>query len=279
MFSCGLSTDGKAYCWDHEVPVVPTPVTGGLTFASVESGSGHACGLTPDGLAYCWGNNGRGQLGNEGGSSFSPTPVSGGLRFAALSVGSSHACGLTDEDTAHCWGYNGYGQLGASTGETCAFAGSTHPCSRTPVAVTGGLRFTDVSAGGPHTCAVTADGDAFCWGWNVAGQLGTGDTVSHSQPAAVAGGIRFRTISASAHGLYATAHTCGIAVGGTAHCWGAGEVMPVPVAGFQFTSVSTGAGFTCGIAASGGAYCWGGLPTLGKPWVASETPVRVFGQP
>src|SRR5256885_15702068 len=66
-----------------------------------------------------------------------------------------------------------------------------------------------------------------------------------------------------------SSHTCGIATGGLAYCWGdntAGELgtgdgrshrRPAAVTGhLAFVSLSAGDGFTCGITDAGLAYCW-----------------------
>jgi len=52
----------------------PVQVSGGLTFQSVASGNEFTCGISTDGRAYCWGANAFGQLGN-GSTSDSPVPV------------------------------------------------------------------------------------------------------------------------------------------------------------------------------------------------------------
>jgi len=36
------------------------------------------------------------------------------------------------------------------------------------------LTFSQITAGGSHTCGVTTEGVAYCWGYNFTGQLGLG---------------------------------------------------------------------------------------------------------
>jgi alpha-tubulin suppressor-like RCC1 family protein len=59
----------------------------------------------------------------------------------------------------------------------------------TPVAVEGGLYFTQLSAGGTHTCGKTSAAVAYCWGWNDLGQLGDGTETNRLGPTQVAGAM------------------------------------------------------------------------------------------
>lgn len=43
--------------------LAPALVAGGLTWASIDAGFNHACGVTTDGRAYCWGSNASGKAG------------------------------------------------------------------------------------------------------------------------------------------------------------------------------------------------------------------------
>src|SRR5439155_16741942 len=76
-------------------------------------------------------------------------------------------------------------------------------------------RLVSLSAGGFHTCGLTAVGEAYCWGANSVGQLGRGDDTGRGvTPALVAGGNRFKMLAAG------RAHTCGVTQAQVILCWG-----------------------------------------------------------
>lgn len=271
--TCGLTADGAAYCWGSNSrgqlgdgtttdSITPTQVIGGHTFAALAAGHSHTCGITPAGDAYCWGRNFDGELGTgETSRQPNPTPtlVTGGHTYTMLTAGSgaSHTCGIVPGGAAHCWGRNGYGQIG--TGAT----GAPVP---TPAIVTGGHTYTTLAVGVAHTCGITADGVAHCWGWNVTGQLGIGNTTDQPTPTPVTGVHTYTTL---APGYF---HTCGITQTGDAYCWGhnlrgqigigaaSGEFFPNPTlvtGGRTYTSLTVGAGQNCATTGAGGTFCWG----------------------
>ncbi len=305
--TCGVTANGAGYCWGFgyngqrgdgrsdlggRTANTPRAVLGGLSFSTISAGSAHTCGVTTGGAAYGWGSGGGGALGTGRPNfyQFTPGAVTGGLTFTAVSAGYEYTCGLTSDGAAYCWGVNDFGQVGS---------GGTAYYEFSPVPVAGGLTFATISAGSRHTCGLTVDGTAYCWGDNTKGQLGDGTTTRQATPVAVVGGVRFATIEAGgAVGGSAGVgggHTCGLTASGDAYCWGwngSGQLgdgttvdrsVPAPVAGgLSFTTIRAGGDHSCGMTTTGDAYCWGGNSRgqLGDGTRSpSLTPVPAAGTP
>ncbi len=126
------------------------------------------------------------------------------------------------------------------------------------------LSFHQVSAGDLHSCGLTSDNRAYCWGHNWAGQLGDGTRTDHLTPMPVVTEQRFRQISAG----WAT--TCAITTDSRAYCWGknGGQIgdgtsqerwTPTPVATTtRFRQIATGQDHTCAVGYDDLLpYCWG----------------------
>ena len=148
-------------------------------------------------------------------------------------------------------------------------------------------RFTVLSPGGEHTCAIGTGNAAYCWGANGFGELGDSTNVDRLTPIAVLGGVSFTSISA---GYY---HTCGLTSIGAAYCWGKNDLgqfgngttdnssTPAPAGGgLSLSSLSAAWWHTCALTSAGAAYCWGRNDDgeLGDGTTTSRTnPVTVQG--
>ena len=258
-----------------------------IKYRSITAGTMHACDIASGGIVWCWGLNGNeGRIGsNELGAeakSTVPVKLQGDIRFAQISTYGRHTCGITAAGKAYCWGYNGWGALGS---------GSNAAMSITPVAVGGGITFRSISAGADHTCGVSTDNRAFCWGNNDWRQLGKG-TVFTSMPTLVSETLSFAKITAG------TGFTCGITTGGETYCWGANQIgqlgdggkisygnvfvaAPQKVVGNQtFQSLALGNQYSCAIAVGGQGYCWGSNNTKlgsGNQTGDTSTPAPMIG--
>src|SRR4051812_30092401 len=217
--TCAISTDNRAWCWGSnrdgalgdgstaEKSIIPVAVAGNHPFRQISAGEHHTCALTPTttNRIYCWGT---GILGDGSGSSKRPQPhlVSGSQTYLQVTAGSQHTCALSSTNNVLCWGRNSSGQLGnRSTGNFVAL---------TPVAVAGTRQYLQVSAGWYHTCAVTMDKKAYCWGLSSDGQVGDNGWTRRFAPRAVAGGLSFDRVSLGAY------HSCGETTSNQAYCWG-----------------------------------------------------------
>jgi alpha-tubulin suppressor-like RCC1 family protein len=212
--------------------------------------------------------------------------------------GAEHTCALQGQDSADqgrvlCWGANGSGQLGN---------GSTSD-SAVPIRVAGlGYAYL-MSAGGAHSCAITAISATTtavsCWGYGGLGQLGSGSLADSATPIEVSGaGSGVITVAAGG------ASTC--VGGGGVVCVGAndsgqlgdgsttGSAAPVPVAGLPAgelyavalsaldpLATAPGTGHACALATIGRVLrCWGanGSGQLGDGTTAERhVPAPVSG--
>ncbi len=187
--SCGLGTDGRAYCWggDDRGQLgtggvggdrrVATPVATDVRFRLLAAGARHTCGLTGEGTLWCWGANERHQLGRAT-QAIAPSPIAVPLPSVATAVvtGTQHTCALDTAGDAYCWGANAAGQLGIgpSVGDVT-----------TPRRVVLPQPLTAIGAGARHTCGVSANDPALCWGENGDGQLGDATRQRRLTPVAV----------------------------------------------------------------------------------------------
>ncbi|MFM7718050.1 MAG: RCC1 domain-containing protein [Actinomycetota bacterium] len=292
--TCAIADDGSVWCWgvdldggdeaDRNAVHGPERVAlpDGMRVLSLD-GTYHDCAATQDGGAWCWGRGTEGQLG-DGAASDAVAPVAvatpDGVAFARIVAGGFHTCALDAEGAAWCWGQDLHGQLGdGATAADRAVPGR--------VAAPETVRFVALSAGFNHTCALDADGAAWCWGEGTSGQLGDGATDDASAPVAVAmpGGVRFAAIDAG------NAHTCALATGGSVWCWGLGIQGVATAFGVSFSPsafavgpgeavVAVGAGgfHSCALLADASVWCWGddALGQLGDGTAGGTSePVRI----
>ncbi len=238
-FACAVTSDGTGYCWGNQadgklgngatagtqvspVAIDMSALPPGTKWARLSAASSHACGITTAGTAYCWGLDTSGQLGNGAINSTQarPSPVDvtalpSGTSWAEISAGFTHTCGITAAGAAYCWGLDDRGQLGNG-----ALPATVSPSPVDVGALPSGIAWSQISAVGNGTCAVTNGGAAYCWGQSNNGRLGIGATGADAMsPVAV-------------------------------------DLSAMP-AGTAWVAVQTQTTFSCGLTTQGAAYCWG----------------------
>ncbi len=303
--TCGIRTDGRAYCWGYNAwgalgiassigqSATPVAVETSLRFKQISAGADHVCAVGTDNRIFCWGNNQWGQFGaGNTVSSHIPTVTVSGDAFASVTTGNEFTCGVTMAGNGWCWGADGAGETG--TGAPISNGNTT---KLLPQAMTGGHRWAMLSASNQVACGVTTAGAGYCWGNSTSGRLGSTGSAT-STPRAISGGHNWRQISAG------FAHVCGVTTQSDVYCWGSnangqlgvglqnGSTTPVRAGTIRASEVSaanvaSGSGsFTCAISVDRlTTSCWGrnDVGQLGNGNTTSDiasnvTPTIVIGQ-
>lgn len=269
----GLTVNNKLYCWGSgfggalgDGTIVskssPVAVLGGLKVAAYVPQANVL--LTTAGAAYAWGDNTTGNLGvGDVATRSSPVAVLGSHVFTKLvdQPTNQAVMGLDTAGAAWAWGYNFSGDLGV---------GNTTSRS-SPVAVLGGLVFTDIFTSYSNFFGITSDGTLYGWGDNGQGVLGLGTTNSKSSPVAVIGGLKFVQVCPGIGNMFAKT------AAGVWYAWGsnggAGQVSgslgigdndagqslspSVVLGGLNFEYITSTGQQTFGVMADGTLYAWG----------------------
>jgi hypothetical protein len=181
--SCAVAVDGKLYCWGYnesgqlgtgkdEQPWGVQEVAGIGKVKQVSAGGGHTCALLTSGRVNCWGDNRFGQLGDGSTrSSRLPRDVLGLNEVEAIGTGAVMSCALRGDGKVFCWGGESLGTASASP-----YAGVPGPNLVTkPAPVPGLPAMLRLEVGSSHACGIASeDRSVWCWGMNVAGELGIG---------------------------------------------------------------------------------------------------------
>lgn len=241
--TCARVTGNQVRCWGSNgdrqlgdgtdmgtslpVTVVSTSGSGALTgVTQLVAGGAHTCARVGGGQVRCWGYNDKGQLGNGGtddqGVPQTVLPVSGDGALTGvtqLAAGSQHTCGVIGATKqVRCWGNGGTYQLGNGQALTVH-----RPVVVKAATGNGALgQVTQVAAGWDHTCARLTSGQVRCWGNNIHGQLGTGNTTFRPLPTAVRAPTGSAALTQVTQLASLDQFGCARLSTGQARCWGNG---------------------------------------------------------
>src|SRR5439155_23041387 len=101
-----------------------------------------------------------------------------GVTKIATSGGANHTLALKSDGTVWGWGSSAFGEVGS---------GTNGMDTAVPMQIAGLTGVTALAAGTFCSFAVTSDGTAWGWGYNLDGELGNGTTPNPYVPAAASG--------------------------------------------------------------------------------------------
>jgi len=219
QFSCALSSGGDIKCWGYNhfghLAQGDTDSRGdetgemGDSLPSIDLGTAfeatavtlglyHVCALSTDADLKCWGWNAYGQLGygdntqrgddpNDIGDNLPAVDLGASFVVSEVSAGRFSSCATSTSGAMKCWGDNRYGQLGQ--GNKITIGDGSNEMGDYLAAIELGSGFTASSAlqlpahFGEYFALVFQDSTSGpllkCWGRNIYGQCGYGNTVRH----------------------------------------------------------------------------------------------------
>lgn len=185
------------------------------------------------------------------------------LRAVSMDASSHHACAISLLGVVVCWGLNANGELGILPPQSEYFP--------TPIDINTQDIITQVVTGAEHTCALTLNGDIFCWGSDALSQTGERGTAPNHQPTQITSLDGFVDPNI-AYLVAGRGHTC--ALGEThVYCWGDNQygqlgvpmsvptdiAVQVPFIDEDEFAIDLAAGYdhTCAVMHDGTVKCWG----------------------
>ncbi len=250
QFTCALLSDGKVKCWGEnqygqlglgdtndrgdgagEMGTNLSAIDFGTnkTATAIAVGAESACAILNLGEVKCWGRNNDGELGQgnttdlgDGGTpSIAAAPavnLGTGKTAKSIAAGDEYFCAVLNDNTLKCWGNNSNGQLGLGDTNDRGDGAGEMGDALLSVNLGTGLTATSVATGKSTTCAVLSDNTLKCWGSNVQGQVGQGDTTTPvTSPSPVINVGSGKTAVSVAIG---NSHTCAVLIDVSVKCWG-----------------------------------------------------------
>ena len=236
----------------------------------IDTGAVHTCGILENGSAMCWGRDTYGQLGDGGESTSNIRPntyvdTPNDVTVSQIFTGPYRTCAILSNDVTNCWGFNEDGQSGDEST-------NTYKSPTNAVKFPEGRVAESMGMGHKHTCAILDNDQLACWGTDLHGALGNGDSNSEDQylPVIISTPADRTTVKVEA----GVSHTCILMDDGGIMCWGRdnagqlgnGESSPTTYApesdvilpeGRIATDISVGNEHSCAILDNKSVVCWG----------------------
>jgi alpha-tubulin suppressor-like RCC1 family protein len=199
-----------------------------------------------------------------------------------VSLGYLATCAVLDNGGLKCWGSGTFGKLGQGDSLARGKLPTEMGDALKPIDLGGAV--TQVVMGDFHVCGLLQGGSVKCWGSNMSGELGLGDTNDRGdgpgEMGAALKAVQFGAGRTATHIAVGNEHTCVLLDNGQVKCWGHNDQgqlgigslvdkgalpgdMGDALAGVQFGTgrvalqLCAGSYHSCVLLDNGSTKCWG----------------------